>query len=67
MAKSLLEQLPEIVARGKRQAEQILEGIDGRNRVTLQTRELVIPSREMAQRAMFGNSALASPPPRKSA
>jgi adenine-specific DNA-methyltransferase len=62
MPKSLLEALPEIVAKGKRQAEQILEGIDGRNRVTLQTRELVIPSREAAQRAIFGGSSLASPP-----
>ena len=46
MSKSLLEQLPGIVAAGKRQASQILEQIDGANRVTLQTRELVIPSRD---------------------
>jgi len=46
MSKSLLEQLPGIVAAGKRQAAQILEGLGGRNRVTLQTRELVIPSKD---------------------
>lgn len=46
MSKSLLEQLPGIVAAGKRQAAQILEGLEGRNRVSLQTRELVIPSRD---------------------
>jgi len=53
MAKSLLEALPEIVKTGKRQAEQILEGIDGRNRVTLQTRELVIPSKASIQSSLM--------------
>jgi adenine-specific DNA-methyltransferase len=48
MSKSLLEQLPEIVRTGKRQAQQILEQLEGNNRVSLQTRELVIPSRDMA-------------------
>lgn len=46
MSKSLLDQLPGIVAAGKRQAQQILEQLEGRNRVTLQTRELVIPSKD---------------------
>ncbi|MDH6277890.1 adenine-specific DNA-methyltransferase [Aurantimicrobium minutum] len=46
MAKSLLEQLPEIVKNGKRQAQQILEQLEGQNRVSLQTRELVVPSRD---------------------
>jgi adenine-specific DNA-methyltransferase len=46
MSKSLLEQLPSIVAAGKQQAAQILENLEGRNRVTLQTRELVIPSKD---------------------
>lgn len=45
MAKSLLEELPEIVKAGKQQAERILEQLDGPGRVTLQTRELVLPSR----------------------
>lgn len=48
MSKSLLEQLPGIVAAGKRQAAQILEQLEGRNRVSLQTRELVIPSKDHA-------------------
>ena len=39
MAKSLLEQLPEIVARGRQVAEKILESLEGRHRVGLQTRE----------------------------
>lgn len=46
MAKSLLEQLPEIVRNGKRQAEQILEQLEGPQRVALQTREFVIPNRQ---------------------
>lgn len=49
MTKSLLESLPSIVAAGKRQAQQILEHLEGRNRVTLQTRELVVPSKDVAQ------------------
>jgi len=44
--KSLLEQLPSIVAAGKRQAEQILEDLTGQHRVGLQTRELVFPSKD---------------------
>ena len=47
MPKSLLEQLPKIVADGRRQAERILEGLEGRHRVALQTREWVLPSREI--------------------
>ena len=55
MSKSLLEQLPGIVAAGKRQAAQILEQLEGRNRVSLQTRELVIPSRDRAGFNFWGN------------
>jgi len=46
MPKSLLEQLPEIVARGRQQAEKILEGLEGRHRVGLQTYEWVLPSKD---------------------
>jgi len=46
MNKTLLEQLPEIVRNGKRRAEQILESLEGRTRVGLQTRELVTPARD---------------------
>jgi adenine-specific DNA-methyltransferase len=53
MSKSLLEQLPAIVSAGKRQAAQILEQLEGRNRVTLQTRELVIPSKDTASFDLF--------------
>jgi adenine-specific DNA-methyltransferase len=44
--RSLLEQLPEIVRAGKRQAERIMEGLEARTRVALQTRELVTPAKD---------------------
>ena len=53
MSRSLLEQLPSIVAAGKRQAAQILESLEGRNRVSLQTRELVIPSKDTGAADLF--------------
>ncbi len=46
MPKSLLEQLPEIVANGRKQAEKILESLESRSRVRLQTREVVLPARD---------------------
>ena len=48
MPKSLLEQLPEIVNTGRKQAEKILESIESRQRVTLQTREVVLPAKDSA-------------------
>lgn len=53
MSKSLLEELPSIVAAGKRRASQILEGLESGSRVRLQTRELVIPSRDRAVVELF--------------
>ena len=51
MPKSLLEQLPEIVANGRKQAERILESLESRQRVRLQTRELVLPAKDSAARS----------------
>ena len=48
MPKSLLEQLPEIVANGRKQAERILESLESRQRVRLQTREVVLPAKDSA-------------------
>lgn len=48
MSKSLLEQLPEIVANGRKQAERILESLESRHRVRLQTREWVLPSKDVS-------------------
>lgn len=58
MSKSLLEALPGIVAAGKRQGAQVLEQLESRNRVTLQTRELVIPSRDVAQGNLLRSSTV---------
>lgn len=48
MPKTLLEQLPEIVAKGKQEAERILESLEGRHRIGLQTREWVLPAKDAA-------------------
>jgi len=57
---SLLEQLPKIVADGKREAEQILERIESSYRIGLQTRELVIPSRDTNWKDMLAAQSKAS-------
>jgi len=46
MGKSLLEQLPAIVAEGKREAERILDRLDSASKVSLQTREVVLPAKD---------------------
>lgn len=53
MSKSILEALPGIVESGKRQASQILEQLEGPSRVMLQTRELVIPSKDIKALDLF--------------
>ena len=45
MPESLIEELPKIVAQGKREAQRILDSISKRNRITLQTNELVLPTK----------------------
>jgi len=62
MSKTLLEQLPGIVAAGKRQAAGILESLEGRNRVSLQTRELVIPSKDTKVADLFRASRQVNDP-----
>lgn len=53
MTKSLLDQLPNLVAEGKREAERIMERLESSFRLGLQTRELVIPSRDSNWQDMF--------------
>src|SRR6185437_264157 len=53
MPKSLLDELSKIVAAGKAQAERILEGLEGKHRVGLQTREWVLPSKDVAAADML--------------
>lgn len=46
MSNSLIEDLPKIVNQGKKEAQKILDGLSGTNRVTLQTNEIVLPSKD---------------------
>lgn len=61
MSKSLLEQLPGIVTAGRKTASQILEQLEGSNRVSLQTREMVIPAKDTLTPGLFGDSHSAGP------
>jgi site-specific DNA-methyltransferase (adenine-specific)/adenine-specific DNA-methyltransferase len=46
MPESLIEQLPKIVAEGKKEVEKILERLSGPNKLALQTNEYVLPSKD---------------------
>ena len=48
MSNSLIEELPKIIKRGKREANKILEGLSEDNKLSLQTNELVLPSKDEA-------------------
>ena len=50
---SLLEKLPKIVEQGRKTAEQILEGLEGKQRISLQTRELVYPAKDVSIGDLF--------------
>ncbi len=56
--KTIIELLPKVVQEGRREADRILEGLANNSRVTLQTNELVIPSKDSnykEQLEMFEN------------
>jgi len=55
--KSLLEQLPAIVAEGRREAERVMERADSSYRLGFQTRELVLPSKDTDSKSLFANKA----------
>lgn len=46
MADSLIENLPKLMKNGKKEAQQILDELSKRNRITLQTDEVVLPSKD---------------------
>lgn len=48
MKKSLIEELPKIVAEGRKEVEEILERLSGSNKLGLQTNELVLPAKDTA-------------------
>jgi len=54
--KSLLEQLPSIVAEGKKEAERVIERAESNYRLGLQTRELVIPSKDTNWQDLIRNA-----------
>lgn len=58
---SLLEQLPKIVADGKREAVRIMERLESSYRIGFQTRELVIPSRDTEWQDMLVKRATFRP------
>ncbi len=53
---SLIDKLPKIIEQGRKTAEQLLEGIESRQKISLQTRELVFPSRDAAIKDIFSAS-----------
>ncbi|MBI4738864.1 site-specific DNA-methyltransferase [Candidatus Woesearchaeota archaeon] len=54
MPDSLLEELPKIVAQGKKEAQKMLDGLSRPSRITLQTNELVLPTK--AKGGYFGQA-----------
>jgi len=58
MPDSLIEELPKIVAQGKKEAQKILDGLSERNRIILQTNELVLPTKAKAGLSLFTGQAV---------
>lgn len=54
---SLLEKLPKIVEQSRRTVEQILDGLEGKQKVLLQTRELVYPARDVVTKDIFSDQS----------
>jgi hypothetical protein len=48
MSASLIEELPKIIAEGKKEVERILERLASPQKLTLQTNELVLPSKDIS-------------------
>ncbi len=56
--KSLIEELPKIVEKGKREAQKILDGLSKSQRITLQTNELVLPTKAIGGLTKFTGQAV---------
>jgi len=56
--KSLITELPKIIERGKKEAERILDGLSKKNKVTLQTNELVLPTKSKGGLFSFTGQAV---------
>src|SRR3989344_2921991 len=53
MKKSLIEELPKIVAEGRKEVEEIIERLSSANKLGLQTNELVLPAKDTVQSGIF--------------
>ncbi len=58
MTDSLIEELPKIIAQGKKEAQKILDGLSTKNRITLQTNELVLPTKAKAGLSLFAGQSI---------
>jgi len=56
--RSLIEELPKIVEKGKREAQKILDGLSKSQRITLQTNELVLPTKAVGGLTKFTGQAV---------
>jgi len=56
--RSLIEELPKIVERGKKEAQKILDDLSRSQRITLQTNELVLPTKAMGGLTKFTGQAV---------
>jgi adenine specific DNA methylase Mod len=56
--KSLIEELPKIVERGKKEAQRIIDGLSKTQRITLQTNELVLPTKAVGGLTKFTGQAV---------
>ena len=56
--KSLITELPKIMERGKKYAERILESLSKKNKITLQTNELVLPTKAKGGLNLFTGQAV---------
>ena len=57
-SKSLIEELPRIVEKGKKEAQRILDALSKRSRITLQTNELVLPTKAKGGLNLFTGQAV---------
>ena len=58
MKDSLIEELPKIAANGKKEAQRLLDGLSKSQRITLQTNELVLPTKAKGGLTAFTGQAV---------
>lgn len=58
--KSLITELPKIIERGRKEAEKILDTLSTKNKITLQTNELVLPTKSKGGLSSFTGQTVKS-------